>query len=116
MATILLQAAGTFLGGFLGPVGAALGRAAGALAGYAIDRALITGTQRIEGPRLSAARAFTAEEGAPLPRLYGTSRMGGTLIWATRFEEAATTRRQGAKGGPKVTEYSYSANVAFALV
>lgn len=115
MATILLQAAGTFLGGFLGPVGAAIGRAAGALAGYAIDRSLIGGTQRIEGPRLSSARAFTAEEGAPLPRLYGTSRLGGTLIWATRFEEAATTRRQGAKGGPKVTEYSYFANVAFAL-
>ena len=103
MATILLQAAGTALGSFLGPVGAAIGRAAGALAGYAIDRALITGTQRIEGPRLNSARAFSAEEGAAIPRLYGTARLGGTLIWATRFEESANTKRQGFKGGPKVT-------------
>jgi hypothetical protein len=115
MATILLQAAGTILGGFLGPIGAAIGRAAGALAGYAIDRALITGTQRIEGPRLNSVRAFSAEEGVPIARLYGTARLGGTLIWATRFEEGANTRRQGFKGGPKVTEYAYYGNVAFAL-
>lgn len=118
MATILLQLAGTALGGFLGPVGGALGSAAGAIAGYALDRALINGTRRIEGPRLTGARALSGEEGAPIPRLYGTARLGGLLIWGTRFEEASTTRRQGGKGmktGPKVTEYSYYANVAFVL-
>ncbi|UUP18926.1 baseplate multidomain protein megatron [Nitratireductor thuwali] len=115
MATIVLQAAGAFLGGVLGPVGSAIGSAAGALAGYAIDRALIEGTKRYEGPRLGAARPFSAEDGAPLPRVYGTMRIGGTLIWATRFEEASTTTRQGGKGGPKVTTYSYFANAAFAL-
>ncbi len=114
MATILLQAAGAYLGGLLGPVGSAIGTAAGALAGYAVDRALINGTNRIEGPRLSGARPFTAEEGVALPRLYGTARLGGILIWATRFEESRATRRQG-KLGPKVTEYSYYANIAFAL-
>ena len=115
MATIILQAAGAFLGGFLGPVGTAVGTAAGAMAGYAIDRALIDGTRRYEGPRLTGARPFTAEEGTALPRVYGTARIGGTLIWATRFEEDRTTKRQGSKGGPKVTEYSYFANAAFAL-
>src|SRR5690606_24213616 len=114
MATILLQAAGAYLGGLLGPIGSAIGTAAGALAGYAVDRALINGTNRIEGPRLTGARPFTAEEGVALPRLYGTARLGGILIWATRFEESKATRRQG-KLGPKVTEYSYYANVAFAL-
>jgi hypothetical protein len=114
MATILLQAAGAYLGGLLGPVGAAIGTAAGALAGYAVDRALLNGTNRMEGPRLTGARPFTAEEGVSLPRLYGTARLGGILIWATRFEESKATRRQG-KLGPKVTEYSYFANVAFAL-
>lgn len=114
MATILLQAAGAYLGGFLGSVGGAVGSAVGALAGYAIDRALINGTQRIEGPRLANARPFSAEEGAAIPRLYGTARLGGTLIWATRFEESRTTRRQG-KMGPKVTEFSYYANAAFLL-
>ncbi len=115
MATIVLQAAGAFLGGFLGPVGVTLGTAAGALAGYVVDRALLGGRQHYEGPRLSAARPFSGEEGAPLPRLYGTVRTGGTLIWATRFEETSTTERQGGKGGPKVTTYNYFANVAFAL-
>lgn len=114
MATILLQAAGAYLGGFLGSVGGALGSAAGAIAGYVVDRALINSTQRIEGPRLTAARPFTAEEGVAIPRLYGTARIGGTLIWATRFEESKSTRRQG-KLGPKVTEYSYFANAAFLL-
>jgi len=114
MATILLQAAGAYLGGFLGTFGGAIGTAVGAVAGYAIDRALINGTQRMEGPRLANARPFSAEEGAPIPRLYGTARLGGTVIWATRFEERRSTRRQG-KTGPKVTEYSYFANAAFLL-
>jgi hypothetical protein len=114
MATILLQAAGAYLGGFLGSVGGAIGTAAGAIAGYMVDTALINGTRRVEGPRLSGARPFTAEEGAPIPRLYGTARLGGTLIWATRFKETSATHRQG-KLGPKVTEYSYFANVAFLL-
>jgi len=115
MATIVLQAAGSFLGGMLGSAGSAIGSAAGALAGYVIDRALIDSTKRYEGPRLTTAQPFTAEEGASLPRLYGTVRTAGTLIWATRFEEQSTTTRQGAKGGPKTTSYSYFANAAFAL-
>ena len=115
MATILLQAAGAAIGGLLGPVGSAIGAAAGALAGYAVDQALINGTRRIEGPRLTGARPFSAEEGVPLPRIYGAARVGGIVIWATRFEERRTTHRQGGKLGPKVTEYSYYGNVAFAL-
>ncbi|HEV7416024.1 MAG TPA: glycoside hydrolase TIM-barrel-like domain-containing protein [Tianweitania sediminis] len=115
MATIVLQAAGAFLGGALGPAGAVIGRAAGALAGYAIDQAVINGTRRLEGGRLNDPRPFSAEDGAALPRVYGTVRVGGTLIWATRFEEVATAERTGGKGSPKITNYSYFANVAFAL-
>lgn len=77
MATIVLQAAGAFIGGALGPVGSAIGSAAGAMAGYMIDRALIEGTRRVEGPRLGAMRPFMAEEGAPVARVYGTARLGG---------------------------------------
>ncbi len=116
MATILLQAAGSFLGGMLGPVGSTIGSAAGAMAGYMIDRSLIVSTRRIEGPRLTTARAFSAEEGAPLARVYGTVRVSGNVIWATRFEESRSTSRQGGKGrGPKVTTYTYFCNAAFAL-
>ena len=115
MATIILQAAGAYLGGLLGATGAAIGTAAGAIGGYLIDRALIDSTRRIEGPRLASAQVLTAEDGAPMPRLYGTARLGATLIWATRFEEAKETSRQGGKGGAKVTTYSYYANAAFGL-
>ncbi len=115
MATIVLQTAGLMAGGLLGPVGAAIGSAAGALVGYAIDRALIDSTRHEVEPRLSGPRPFTAEEGAPIPRLYGTARLSGLLIWATRFEEEARTERQGGKGGPRVTSFSYFANAAFAL-
>ena len=115
MATIVLQAAGAFLGGVFGPIGSAIGSAVGAMAGYALDRGLIESTRRVEGPRLGAARPFAAEEGAPIARVYGTARVGGNIIWATRFEEASTTERQGGKGGPRVTTYSYFCNAAFAL-
>jgi hypothetical protein len=44
-------------------------------------------------------------------------RVGGTLIWATRFEEDELRRAaRGAKGGPRVDDlFSYYANAAFAL-
>ncbi|QLF69877.1 glycoside hydrolase/phage tail family protein [Peteryoungia desertarenae] len=115
MATILLQAAGAALGSVFGPVGAMIGRAAGALAGSAIDRALIGGST-VEGARLSSARLGGAAEGTAIPRLYGTARLGGTLIWATRFEEQVTTERQGGKAnGNRVRSYQYFANLALAL-
>ncbi|MBB5703701.1 hypothetical protein FHS76_003611 [Ochrobactrum daejeonense] len=115
MATIVLQAVGAAVGGIFGPVGAAIGAGLGAMGGYAIDNALINSTRHIEGARLNAGRVTTAEEGAALPFVYGTVRVSGTLIWATRFEEQKTTERQGGKGGPKVTSYSYFGNAAYAV-
>jgi GTA TIM-barrel-like domain/Putative phage tail protein len=115
MATLLLQAAGGLLGGVFGAAGAAIGAAAGSLAGYVIDSALINSTRHIEGARLSGARPLTAEEGTPVARVYGHARLSGTVIWGTRFEETSRTERQGAKGGPKVTTYSYFGNLAIGL-
>ncbi|WP_246663904.1 hypothetical protein [Phyllobacterium sp. SYP-B3895] len=111
MATIVLTtAAGWLLG--QGTVAAAIGTAAASLGGYLIDQALFG--ERVETGRMSSMRPTVAEEGAGLPRLYGTARLPGTLIWATRFEEVKSDRR-GSKGGPKVTEYSYFANFAIAV-
>lgn len=115
MATILLQAAGAALGSVFGVVGKAVGLAAGSLAGYLVDRALINSTKTVEGARLNAVQPITGEEGAPVARLYGTMRLGGTVIWATRFEETRQSTRQGLKGGPRVVSYRYHANVAFGL-
>lgn len=115
MATIVLQSVGAALGGIFGPIGAAIGAGLGAMGGYAIDAALINSTRHIEGVRLNSGRVTTAEEGAALPFVYGTARVAGTLIWTTRFEEKKTTERQGGKGGPKVTSYSYFGNAAYAV-
>ncbi|GAA0591452.1 baseplate multidomain protein megatron [Paenochrobactrum glaciei] len=115
MTTVVLQAVGGAIGSVFGPVGTAIGSALGAMGGYMVDSAIINSTRRIEGPRLANAKPLTAEEGAALPLIYGTARVSGTLIWATRFEEDKTTERQGGKGGPKVTTYSYFVNAAFAV-
>ena len=119
MATILLQAAGGLVGGILGgPFGALLGRAAGGLAGAAIDASLFGGTRRSEGPRLGNVRIMQADEGVGVPRIYGTARVAGQMIWTTRFEEDVSVDRQGGKGGGptiETTTYSYFGNVAVGL-
>jgi GTA TIM-barrel-like domain/Putative phage tail protein len=119
MATLLLQNAGAALGSALfGPVGAIFGRVAGAYAGSLIDRRLFGEDETVSGPRLEQARIMASSEGAPIARVYGRVRIGGQLIWATRFEEVTTRHRQGGKGaGPTVTtvEHAYFANFAIAL-
>ena len=116
MATLLLQAAGASVGGLFGPVGAMIGRAAGALAGNLIDRSIISGWTSIEGTPLESARIPGAQEGAPITRVYGTARVGGTLIWATRFVEEVTEERSGSKAtGPRVETFSYFANFAIGI-
>lgn len=117
MATLLLQAAGAALGSIFGPVGAIIGRAAGALAGNALDRALIGGGQTVRGSRLSTARIPGADEGTSINRVYGAVRIGGTMIWATRFEEEVTRERTGGKSssGPTVESFRYFANFAVGL-
>lgn len=120
MATLLLQAAGAALGSVFGPIGSAIGQAVGALAGASIDRALIGGGSTVTGARLATARIPGADEGTAITRLYGTARIGGTLFWATRFEEEVTTERSGGKafgggGGVTTTSYRYFANFAVGL-
>ena len=126
MATLVLQMAGSAVGGMIGgPVGAIIGRAAGALMGNVIDGALLgqsPKTREIEGPRLNDLTIQSSSEGAFVPRVYGRVRLAGQVIWATRFEEeiSTTTSKSGAKGGKKkqktrVTEYHYYANLAIGL-
>jgi hypothetical protein len=132
MATLILQAAGSALGGIVGgPIGAAVGRAVGGLAGAAVDHALFGDSdnpRHVEGPRLKDIDGLTSTEGAPIPRLYGRARIGGQLIWATRLEEVANTvtERSGTRGGKGggddtgrtttvTTTYSYFANLAVGL-
>lgn len=128
MATLLLQVAGAALGSALGgPVGGVIGQALGGLAGATIDQAWLGGSgggnKIVDGPRLKEVNGLAATEGAAIPRLYGRARLGGQLIWATRFEEEVTvsiTRtKSGGKGGRSKktyeTTYSYHVNLAIGL-
>lgn len=119
MATLVLQTVGMLAGQFIaGPFGAALGQAVGAAAGAAIDqRVLGPKAPHVVGPRLTALNGIASTEGAPIARVFGRARVGGQMIWATRFEESATTSG-GGKGGANAarqTSYSYFANFAVGL-
>ncbi len=129
MATLLLTAAGSAIGGaalpagvgFLGTTlsGAALGSALGGALGGALDQRLFgPGATVRQGPRLKNLDVVTSTEGAPIPRVFGRMRLAGQVIWATRFKETATdTSAGGGKGGPSTTTrtYAYSVSVAIAL-
>ena len=128
MTTLVLQAAGGLVGGIAGAATSLAGQALSSLfAGGSADG----GIRFTQGPRLTEMTGLTSQEGAPIPRLYGRARLGGQLIWATRFEEtvntSATVQRQSARSGGKSlgggakatttvsTTYSYSANLAIGL-
>ena len=142
MATLALGVVGSAVGGALLPgvsffgatlTGAAIGQAAGAVAGGLIDQALFgaSGQSRsVEGPRLSDVRVMGSSEGTPIPRIYGRARLSGQLIWATPFEEEAVTTSTetgggGGGGGGKGrrsnsstttrTDYFYYANFAVGI-
>lgn len=105
MATLVLTAAGSVLGG---PVGGALG----AMLGNAIDHRLLGRTRT--GPRLTELQVQTSSYGTPIPAVFGTMRVAGTVIWSTDIREAQG-RSGGGKGQPATATYSYSASFAVLL-
>ncbi|GAC1333172.1 MAG: glycoside hydrolase TIM-barrel-like domain-containing protein [Beijerinckiaceae bacterium] len=135
MTTLVLQAAGTAIGGIVGgPIGASLGGLAGALGGAALSG--FGGAQKspriVIGPRLRVVDGITSTEGAPIPRVYGRARIGGQMIWATRFLEVVSetvtpSTSSGGKGGGGGSssgrsssgeidfQYNYYANFAIGL-
>ena len=123
MATIVLSAAGAAIGGSIGGTVAglssvAIGRAIGATLGRAIDdRLLGTGSDAIETGRVDRFRLTEAGQGAPIPQIYGRTRIGGQVIWASEFAESATVSGggKGAPSQPQTTSYSYTVSLAIAL-
>lgn len=106
MATLVLTVVGGVIGG---PIGASIG----ALAGQAIDANFLFKPKGRQGPRLTELAVQTSSYGAPLPKLFGTLRVAGSVIWSTDLIESRGTR--GAKGQPDVTTYSYAVSFAVAL-
>lgn len=122
MATLVLSAAGAALGGavgggILGISSAVIGKAIGASIGSVIDQKLLgSGSASVETGRVDSFRLQSAAEGTQVPRLFGTMRLSGQMIWSSRFKENKTTKKTGGKGSStKVTSYSYSVSIALAL-
>ena len=137
MTTLVLQAADSLIGGVAGVATSLAGRAVTGL--FAVGGAKAQDSIRVtEGPRLTEMSGLASTEGAPIPRIYGRTRIGGHLIWASRFEEVANTtvtqeREAAGRGGKSIgggssagggraairtttsTTYSYFANLAIGL-
>lgn len=87
---------------FGGAMGAQIGFLAGSLIGSLID------PPKVEGPRLNDKKLQTSQYGAVIPFVWGKGRIAGNVIDQTDLEEHKETN--GGKGGPEVTEYTYSAS------
>lgn len=106
MATLVLTVVGGMIGG---PVGAAIG----AIAGQQVDAQVFKPKGR-EGPRLADLKVQASTYGQQIPKLFGTMRVAGSVIWATDLIERRE-KHGGGKGRPSTTEYSYAVSLAVAL-
>ena len=106
MATVILTAVGTVIGG---PIGGAVGAAIG----QQIDQRIFAPKAR-QGPRLGDLAVQTSSYGVAIPKIFGTMRVAGTVIWSTDLIERRSTAG-GGKGQPKTVNYSYAASFAVAL-
>ncbi|HEV2816070.1 MAG TPA: phage tail protein [Allosphingosinicella sp.] len=107
MATLILTAVGSAIGG---PIGGAIG----AIAGQYVDQNILFAPKPRHGPRLGDLAVQTSSYGAMIPRIFGTMRVAGTMIWATDLAEHRAASG-GGKGRPRTINYSYSASFAVAL-
>src|SRR5690606_10116126 len=107
MATLVLTAVGTVLGG---PIGGAIG----AIAGQVFDQNILLKPKGRQGPRLNDLAVQTSTYGTQVPKLFGTLRVAGTVIWATDLREERN-KSGGGKGRPSTTTYSYSVSFAVLL-
>ncbi|HTU11424.1 MAG TPA: phage tail protein [Allosphingosinicella sp.] len=106
MATLVLTVVGSLVGG---PIGAAIG----ATIGQQIDQNILFAPKPRQGPRLGDLSVQTSSYGTQIPKIFGTMRIAGTVIWATDLIEHRST--SGGKGQPKVVNYAYTASFAVAL-
>lgn len=107
MATLILTAAGTAIGG---PIGGAIGSAIGQF----VDQTVLFAPKPRQGPRLGDLAVQTSSYGSPIPRIFGSMRVAGTVIWSTDLIESRSATG-GGKGRPRTVSYAYSASFAVAL-
>lgn len=117
MAELVLSTIGRSVGARFGSIGAALGRAGGALLGRSIDQQIFGARTRHEGARLTDLHVQASTEGASMPALYGRVRISGQVIWAACFKEHVRTRDVGGGkgGGARATSREYTYSLSFAV-
>lgn len=106
MASLAIGLVGAAIGGpllGLGAIGASVGFMAGSMLGNVLD------PPQSQGPRLTDLKLQTSSYGAVIPICYGVVRIAGNVIDQTDLVEHEHT--SGGKGGPEVTNYTYSASV-----
>ena len=112
------QIAGALVGGAIGFVlgGGPMGAVMGASIGMGL-MAVSSGLKNT-GPRLDELKVQRSSYGDPLKKIFGASRVSGSLIWMSEVAETKNTESAGGKGGGgggSSTTYSYSASVAIAI-
>lgn len=115
------QAGSAIVGGIIGfvvsgfnPMGALYGAQIGLLAGTLLFPTQLPG---VHGPRIEDLLTTTAQLGVPVPIIYGSIAVPGTVIFLSCVEERSTTEEMGGKGGPEqsVTTYTYYQTIAVGL-
>ena len=107
---------GASIGGILGGIVGTFIPGVGPSLGFTIGSTLggIADPVQIKGPRLADASRQTSQEGVPIPFGYGTmGRLAGNLIWADALVEHK--HKEGGKGGPQTTTYTYTRSYAIGI-
>lgn len=89
----------------------ALGATLGGAVGSLLDPAVKT-----EGPRLEDLKVQFSSYGVGIPRIDGTERVGGNVIWSTDKLEIPTITSAGGKGGGGTDNTSYKYYVHMSLL
>jgi hypothetical protein len=98
--------AGAALGFMVGgPVGAQMGWLAGSMLGNLLD------PPKIEAPEPQMQKLQQSAYGRPIPIVYGTDRLAGTVIWL-KWPYDKHKETSGGKGGPEVTTTTFSTSLA----
>jgi len=115
---------GAAVGFFFAPAGLAIAYAsAGMTIGMAVGGIIDPPPQQVlyqEGARLGDLSTQTSEWGTPIPRLFGTYRMAGNIIWSLPLNETKHVEESGGgKGGggtkTESTWYTYAGSWAVGL-
>ena len=102
----------------LGTVGAVIGASFGApQVGYALGSAIggaLFPEAVKDGPRITDLKVQNSQFGSPIPIVYGSFRLAGQLIWATKLVEHPDQTDSGSGGGGG-TNYTYTCSFAISI-